>query len=937
MTLSYDTYPGAQAPPVSPAGKGRLYFDAATNKFKVSENGGAYANLGGGGSAFGPAGYVQFSDGAGNFLGDAAFDWDTTIKGLGLGIAPTHRLDVASFDTTLAAPTAPSITPTIETAANAPTITSVTEIVGPDDATSVSGTISDPDPNGIFTADGSDWSVNVTTALLINGTYYAANAAFFDMGTDANDAQPISFPITWTQATIGSAYFVQLLQNGSPVYTAFVNGLGSASTTIDNASIPGSPGPTFASISYPFIVPATPATGPNSLAAVIVDVGSGSLGPANGTNYMFEVDSYIVAQGQKWTSNSPSATSIPDQNDGQFFDIQTTWNDGGGTTGFILRVSTDGGGSWVYQDLGYATSYPYGGFPNDPAAQARWGQAYPGVGSSLHNYAAYGFQTSPSTYYSPTNTTNTFTETMNPPTGYVLELAITYGAGTPNAKVLGSPNGDGGEAFSFGAAATIVLDGPGIWGGGATVTPTHIGFPGDGTNIVFEFFAQAISPATFYSATFATSTFVFPNDGQFRYLQVSWTPGVGSANTKILRNVAGGGFTSGQLFGGGTFQYLNLGGGSTSPSFGGGTTVTPNSIAGIAAVFSSPAASFAEQYTAAFKSSVGGGSARIAFLNNGNTEQSSFGFDGGTGFARWNSNAATWDFSGAGSTNYVRFSSSIGEFNRTGSGSYNFKVIGPGGNDLFRVSTPNASVAVGAASNIGNGVLVVEPVGIGINLWLKGGSGNFDIVRAFTVAGAQAFHFTGDGFLTIANASTLGYLNTPAGTSGVPSLFMTPGTLTSSPQNGYIEHDNSAFYFTQSGGRFRNIVGPSAGLTNNFFPIVDGNGNLVDSGLTTLGGTTFVVGSTYTSTEFKGDITLDSGKNIQMNGTGSLTMGGSGNVILSTVTGTKWGTSALQKQGWWNATPVIKGTVTGSRGANAALASLLTLLATYGLLTDSST
>lgn len=44
------------------------------------------------------------------------------------------------------------------------------------------------------------------------------------------------------------------------------------------------------------------------------------------------------------------------------------------------------------------------------------------------------------------------------------------------------------------------------------------------------------------------------------------------------------------------------------------------------------------------------------------------------------------------------------------------------------------------------------------------------------------------------------------------------------------------------------------------------------------------------------------------------------------------GTSA----GFYNATPIAKPTVTGSRGANAALASLLTQLANLGLITDSS-
>src|SRR3990167_9406929 len=33
------------APPLSPVGSGRIYFDATANIFKVSENGGAYAAL----------------------------------------------------------------------------------------------------------------------------------------------------------------------------------------------------------------------------------------------------------------------------------------------------------------------------------------------------------------------------------------------------------------------------------------------------------------------------------------------------------------------------------------------------------------------------------------------------------------------------------------------------------------------------------------------------------------------------------------------------------------------------------------------------------------------------------------------------------------------------------------------------------------------------
>lgn len=51
---------GISAPSVSPAGQGRIYFDSTSNTFKVSENGGAYVDLvGGGGGGIGGSGTVN--------------------------------------------------------------------------------------------------------------------------------------------------------------------------------------------------------------------------------------------------------------------------------------------------------------------------------------------------------------------------------------------------------------------------------------------------------------------------------------------------------------------------------------------------------------------------------------------------------------------------------------------------------------------------------------------------------------------------------------------------------------------------------------------------------------------------------------------------------------------------------------------------------------
>jgi len=71
-----------------------------------------------------------------------------------------------------------------------------------------------------------------------------------------------------------------------------------------------------------------------------------------------------------------------------------------------------------------------------------------------------------------------------------------------------------------------------------------------------------------------------------------------------------------------------------------------------------------------------------------------------------------------------------------------------------------------------------------------------------------------------------------------------------------------------------------------------------------------------------------------LGGSGNVSIRDASNVVLGSTTGTQWGTVATQKQSWWGAAPVVQPTVTGSRGGNAALADLLTQLATVGLIVD---
>ena len=61
------------------------------------------------------------------------------------------------------------------------------------------------------------------------------------------------------------------------------------------------------------------------------------------------------------------------------------------------------------------------------------------------------------------------------------------------------------------------------------------------------------------------------------------------------------------------------------------------------------------------------------------------------------------------------------------------------------------------------------------------------------------------------------------------------------------------------------------------------------------------------------------------------------NIVLNTTTGTKLGTGTTQKLGFWNSTPVIQQTLTGVKAGGTALANLITLLQTLGILVDTTT
>ncbi len=123
------------------------------------------------------------------------------------------------------------------------------------------------------------------------------------------------------------------------------------------------------------------------------------------------------------------------------------------------------------------------------------------------------------------------------------------------------------------------------------------------------------------------------------------------------------------------------------------------------------------------------------------------------------------------------------------------------------------------------------------------------------------------------------------------------------------------------------------GASNEWGVRIDGSGNF--EVLRISGSGVFKVAS---ATEFSGDLSLSSGNRLRLQGSGNLTgiRYSSPNVEL-TVGALFAAGFGINTVGFCGTTPIAKPTISGSKGGNAALASLLTALANMGLITDSTT
>ena len=251
------------------------------------------------------------------------------------------------------------------------------------------------------------------------------------------------------------------------------------------------------------------------------------------------------------------------------------------------------------------------------------------------------------------------------------------------------------------------------------------------------------------------------------------------------------------------------------------------------------------------------------------------------------------------------------QFNNAGAfgGSANFTyntgtntfTVGPAGaTTTIETLAPTGSTAAGTLQLRGKNASATNGAGGGLSFLGGNALGT----------GTGGSLFFGSGESTAGNAGTIDFLGGNGQIQG--------GTINLVAGNGITNGDGGVFLMTGGdgfgtgiGGEFRMLAG------NNFFGSAPGGGFYMQAGNADAG-----VG---------GDLQLVSG--IGSSGSGNVYLGTNSNFTCFTIAES----SGVSQMGFFNATPVVKPTITGSRASGAALQNLLTQLASLGLITDSTT
>lgn len=371
-----------------------------------------------------------------------------------------------------------------------------------------------------YVENGGNWSGYVAQYSNINGTNYRSDYVN-NYATDSNTGQGL---ILLVNAWGTLSYDGFIIQQHNGIYID----IGTNTSYYDWGGTAGSIGDMSAFTTIAFPILNTSLTGSTSTTASF-NYGTGTY-TAFGYSWDIEVWEYRThpESGIKYFVSTPDTYSLgADDSSSNSFDIAWSTTPGDGTGRYIVVYQNS---SAVYeQDVASATSGNISGFGSVSSKTPI--SSYTGI---TRNFTLYGKVTSPTTKYSNSGYTYSFSDSNVAP--YLIIHTWPSPGNATNFKVLESSYRSG-SIYDTSAVATYVQSLYGI--GDSTVTPSSIGYLANGSNLnrtysVYSF--KTIYGTGVYSPTFASTTTTDPNNGKYYVVDLSWS-GVSGASYKLKRTI----------------------------------------------------------------------------------------------------------------------------------------------------------------------------------------------------------------------------------------------------------------------------------------------------------------------------------------------------------------------------------------------------------------
>jgi len=327
---------------------------------------------------------------------------------------------------------------------------------------------------------------------------------------------------------------------------------------------------------------------------------------ANGQTINANVYSYRILGGIKYAGPSSLPISFTDSiNDGTTdFGIDWSWTvatngDGSVVDGYVIQT-----GASTY-DVGNTTSYQDTNSGGSDPIPSPFTSSFTSAGQTF-NFDSYGIGISPSsvTYYAGPNSTSI---TDSPANGTLFWISHTiYGTLGNNWRSI--------QDFSSGFDGTSdqTYYQTSNYAGSGTNSPNHYGILSDGSslNLDFRSYSRETTPGIYYSSGHTDGSVSDPNNGS--YYTISITQTFTSSGTKILKQINGGGYTTGYDTAQTAFEIDAFG-----PSFSSGVVVLPSSLSSSSIIAENGATDLDPMPQLILKSNDISGHESISFSQNG--------------------------------------------------------------------------------------------------------------------------------------------------------------------------------------------------------------------------------------------------------------------------------------------------------------------------------